>query len=169
MQFFCPQNLFAFLFNIWTGMKGSKYTAIGPILARLGPARHEMVPNGRGFFYFFIFYFCFLQKIYFRFGKLQKYTPAARLPGGQDLAARLPGGRGLSAKKKTIKNCRQVPGDWPPGSGAAGPHPYIRCWLPPTPSFALLKIQKKEKRRREGVRERQSGEALSNFQAGDFS
>ena len=46
MQFFCPQNLFAFLFNIWTGMKGSKYTAIGPILARLGPARHEMVPNG---------------------------------------------------------------------------------------------------------------------------
>ena len=77
VQFFCPQNLFAFLFNIWTGMKGSKYTAIGPILARLGPARHEMVPNGRGFFYFFIFYFCFLQKIYFRFGNLQKYTPAA--------------------------------------------------------------------------------------------
>jgi len=120
-------------------------------------------------FLFFYFLFPFFTKIYFRFGKLQKYTPAAPLPGGQDLAARQPGGRGLSTQKKTIKNYKQVPGDRPPGSGAAGPHPYIRCWLPLTPSFALLKIQKKEKRRREGVRERQSGEALSNFQAGDFS
>src|SRR6185312_12275607 len=42
----------------------------------------------RRFFYFFIFYFRFLQKIYFRFGNLQEYTPAALLPGGRDPTAR---------------------------------------------------------------------------------
>ena len=45
---------------------------------------------------FFIFVFT---KIYFRYGNLQKYTPAAQLPGGRDLAARQPGGRGFSEKK----------------------------------------------------------------------
>ena len=92
------------------------------------------------FFNFYIFNFCFLQKIYFRYENLQKYTPAAPLPGGRDLAAL----QGLIRKKKTTKNCRQVPGDRSPGSGAAGPigrpaagrpahHPYIRCWLPLPP------------------------------------
>jgi len=60
---------------------------------------------------FFIFLFSFFTKIYFRFRNLQKYTPAAPLPGGRAfmqkllrkylraglwrpaLAARLPGGR----------------------------------------------------------------------------
>ena len=52
------------------------------------------------FFLFLYFLFPFFTKIYFRFGNLQKYTPAARLPGGRDLAARLPGGRGLPVKKR---------------------------------------------------------------------
>ena len=54
-------------------------------------------------FLFFYFLFLFFIKIYFRFINLQKYTPAARLPGGRDLAARLPGGRGLPAKKDENK------------------------------------------------------------------
>ena len=45
-------------------------------------------------FLFLYFLFLFFTKIYFRYGNLQKYTPAAPLPGGRDLAARLPGGRG---------------------------------------------------------------------------
>ena len=116
------------------------------------------------FFIFFIFVF---KKIYFRFENLQKYTPAAPLPGSRDLAARQPGGRGLSAKKVDKKLRR---GPWrtgprqrggrpssPPGRGAAGPgrppagrlapQLYIRCWLPLTPSFVSLKIQKKRKER----------------------
>jgi len=70
------------------------------------------------FFYFYIFYFCFLQKYIF---DLEIYRNIPRLSGGRDLAARQPGGRGLSAKKKTTKNCSQVRGNRPPGSGAAGP------------------------------------------------
>ena len=62
---------------------------------------------------------------------------------------------------------------WPPGSGAAGPLPLYKVLAAPSPPFGLLKIQKKKKRegereRRGEVRERQSGEALSDFQAGDF-
>ena len=72
-----------------------------------------------------------------------------------------------------------------PGSGAAGPpgrpaagrpalaarllddrlsHPYIRVGWSPHPSFASLKFQKPRKER-EGERER--GEALPDFRAGD--
>ena len=75
-------------------------------------------------FLFFYFLFPFFTKIYFRFGNLQKYTPAAPLPGGRDLAARLGGGR-------------------PPPPLYKG----VGC---PSPSFALLKIHKKEKRGKEG-------------------
>ena len=57
--------------------------------------------------------------------------PAAGRPASQ--AARQPGGRPPR----------------PPGWGAAGPRPYIRVLAAPPPSFALLKIQKKEKRGRE--------------------
>ena len=141
----------------------------GPIVPELP---REFTSRG---FLFLYFLFLFFTKIYFRFENLQKYTPAAPLPGGRDLAARniprpprcraagiwLPGGRGLSAKKEE-KNCGQVLGNRPPGSrvaglpgrpawGAAGPPtPYIRVLAAPPPSFALLKIQKKEKRGREG-------------------
>ena len=116
-------------------------------------------------FLFLYFLFLFFIKIYFRFGILQKYTPAAQLPP--------PGSRAAGAYPQ--KNDKKLQtGPWGPiaSSRAAGPpHPFIRCWLPLTPSFVLLKIQKKRKEReggRGGVRERQSGEALSDFQAGDF-
>ena len=49
-------------------------------------------------FLFLYFLFSFFTKIYFRFGNLQKYTPAAQLPAGRDLAARQRGGRGFCAK-----------------------------------------------------------------------
>ena len=39
------------------------------------------------------------------------------MPGGRDPAA---GRQGLTCKKKTKTNCRQVPGNRPPGSWAAG-------------------------------------------------
>ena len=45
-----------------------------------------------------------------------------------------------------------------PAAGRPAPHPYIRCWLLLTPSFASLKIQKKIKEReggRGGVRQLQ--------------
>ena len=47
---------------------------------------------------FFIFHFRFFTKIYFYFRNLQKYTPAAQLPGGRHLVAPLSGGRDLSVK-----------------------------------------------------------------------
>ena len=122
-------------------------------------------------FLFLYFLFSFFTKIYFRVRNLHEYTPPAPLSGG----------RGLSAKKVDKKLRR---GPWRTGRPAAGrpalaarlrgdrpPKPYIRCWLPLTPSFASLKIQKKRKENEGGrgkVRERQSGEALSDFQAGDF-
>ena len=81
-----------------------------------GPVRRKH-PKVVRFFYFYIFLFPFFTKIYFRFGNLQKYTPAAPLPGGRDLTARQPGGRGLSAKKIDKKLCR---GPWRTGRPAAG-------------------------------------------------
>ena len=110
-------------------------------------------------FLFLYFLFLFFTKIYFRFGNLQKYTPAAPLPGGRDLAARLPGGRGLSAKKEENK---LRTGPWEPAAGRpasqaarrrrpAHPPLYkgVGC---PSPSFDLLKIQKKKER--EGGRDK---------------
>ena len=79
----------------------------------LGPRRRQ---TGQ-FFYFFYFLFLFFTKIYFRVRNLHKYTPAAPLPGGRDLAARQPGGRGLSAKKVDKKLRR---GPWRTGRPAAG-------------------------------------------------
>jgi len=60
------------------------------------------------FFYFYIFHFRFFSKIYFHFQNLQKYTPAAQLPGGRHLVAPLPGGRDLSIKI-FIKKLRSDP------------------------------------------------------------
>ena len=104
------------------------------------------------FFLFFYFLFLFFTKIYFRFGNLQKYTPAARLPGGRDLNA-----------KKEEEKLQTGPWGRSPGSGAAGPlaarqlggrlyHPYIRVGWSPHPSFASLQFQKQRKKR-EGGRE----------------
>ena len=55
-------------------------------------------PKRRGGKAVFLFLFSFFIKIYFRFGNLQKYIPAAPLSGGRDLAARQRGGRGISKK-----------------------------------------------------------------------
>ena len=136
-------------------------------------------PLNLRFFYFYIFYFRFLQKYIFVF---EIYMNIPRPPGCRAAGIGPPGSRAAGAylQKKSTKNCAKVPGGpaarqrsggpWPPACGATGPQPYIRCWLPLTPSFASLKIQKKRKEReggRGGVRERQSGETLSDFQAGD--
>ena len=79
---------------------------VGPVFSRW--TAHDSILGG--FFYFFYFLFLFFTKIYFRFGNLQEYTPAARQRGG----------RGIS-KKIRRENCAQVPGGRSPGSGAAGP------------------------------------------------
>ena len=155
---------------------------IGPSRSRFisscgqGCPAHVALNNIKRFFLFLYFLFLFFTKIYFRFGNLQKYTPAAPLPGG----------RGLSSKKKTTKNCAEVPGgpaarqrggqpSRPPGRGAAGPGRPPAGRPPPTlykvlaaphPLICLTKNPEKRKEKR-GVRERQSGEALPNFQAGD--
>ena len=107
-----------------------------------------------------VFLFLFFTKIYFRFGNLQEYTPAALLPGGRDLAARQRGGRGISEK---ISRRKLRAGPW--GRPAAGrpalatrlqgdriSRPYIRVGWSPHPSFASLKFQKPRKKR-EGGRE----------------
>jgi len=80
------------------------------------------------------------------------------------------GRQGLICKKND-KNCRQASGDRQPGSGAAGPPPLYKVLAAPHPLICLTKNPEKRKEReggRGGVRERQSGEALSDFQAGDF-
>jgi len=69
---------------------------------------------------FFYFLFSFFTKIYFRFGNLQEYIPAAPLPGGRDLAARQRGGRGISEKKFADKIVRRSLGASRPAAGAAG-------------------------------------------------
>ena len=115
----------------------------------LPPACVGKLPLGRmwagclhAVFLFLYFLFPFFIKIYFRYGNLQKYTPAAPLPGG----------RGLSAKKRGNKFADRSLGTGRPAAGRPGRPPpplYIRVLAGPPPSFALLKIQKKEKRGRE--------------------
>src|SRR6185312_7807633 len=106
---------------------------------------------------------------------ITKTKQGLSLPGGRHPAAPLSGGRGFSVKF-FIENLRLGP--WRTGTrqrggrplgrpGAKRPPPlhYIRVWLPPHPSFASLKIQKKRKEMRDG--ERRSGETLPDFQTGD--
>ena len=94
-----------------------------------------------------VFLFLFFTKIYFRFGNLHKYTPAARLPGG----------RGLSAKKE--EKLQTGPWGRSPGCGAAGPPPLYKVLAAPHHPFGLLKIQKKRKERVGGRERRGEGEA----------
>ena len=70
------------------------------------------------FLYFYILYFRFLQKIYFCFQNLQKYTPAAPLRGS----------RGFCAKffvkiftRRSLGAGRPAAGRPAPGGPAAGP------------------------------------------------
>ena len=90
-------------------------------------------------FLFLYFLFSFFTKIYFRFGNLQEYTPAAPLPGVRDLAAPLQGVRDLAARQRGGRGfcakpfaqiivrrslgpvARQRGGrPWPPGCRAVG-------------------------------------------------
>ena len=135
--------------------------------------RPALLPIHPAVFLFFYFLFLFFKKYIF---DLEIYRnipgrPAARRPG--------PGGPAAGAylKKSSQKIAPRSLEDRPPGSGAASPpgrpaagrralaarlqgdrspQPYIRCWLPLNPSFASLKIQKKEKKREGG---RGEGEA----------
>ena len=110
-------------------------------------------------FYFYILYFRFLQKYIFVF---EIYMNIPRPPRCQAAGTWPPGSRAAGAylQIKSTKNCAEVPGGpaawqrgggpWPPACRATGPQPYIKCWLPLTPSFASLKIQKKIKEREGG-------------------
>jgi len=69
-------------------------TASGPVQGRTA--------HRRGFFIFIFYIFVFYKNI-FSFSNLQKYTPAALLPGDRDLVAPLWGGRDFFAK-----NCIKI-------------------------------------------------------------
>ena len=77
-------------------------------------ARSSARATGSAVFLFLYFLFPFFTKIYFQFGNLQKYTPAAPLPGGRDLAA---GGRGLPAKKRRKQIADRSLGTGRPAAG----------------------------------------------------
>ena len=129
-------------------------------------ARGPQPPRQPAIFLFFLFFnFVFYKNIFLfsKFTGIYPGRPAAGRPGpGRPAAGRQRGGRPPR----------------PPGSGASGPGPpaagrpalppLYKGWLVPPP--LTLKFQKPRKKReggRGGVRERQSGEALSDFQAGD--
>ena len=134
------------------------------------------LPRG---FLFFYFLFSFFTKIYVRVRNLHEYTPAAPLPGGRGLSAKKIDKklrRGLwrtgrpAAGRPALQAARQRGGGpWPPACGATGPPTLYKVLAAPHPLICLTKNpEKKERERgRGGVRERQSGEALPDFQAGD--
>ena len=143
--------------------KEKKKKARGPH----GPLRSQRRQPHRAVFLFLYFLFPFFTKIYFRFENLQKYTPSAPLPAAGTWP---PGCRaaGTWTQKKEEEKLQtgpwgRSPGSgaavppWPPGSWAAGPQPYIRCWQPLTPIW-LTKNPEKKKRER-GRERRGEGEA----------
>ena len=112
----------------------------------------------REVFLFLYFLFLFFTKIYFRFQNLQEYTPAAPLPGGQDLVAPLRGGRGFSVKN-FAENLHRNP--WRTGRPAAGrpPPPALYKGLV-APQPLICPTKNPEKKKRGGGRERRGeGEA----------
>ena len=127
-----------------------------------GPVRPKQKSDLAGGFLFLYFLFLFFTKIYFRFEILQKYTPAAPLPGGRDLAARQPGGRGLSAKKDDKK---LQTGPWGPVARHwdGRPPTVYKVLAAPHPLICLTKNpEKKEKRVREGEAKRRSPTRFSS-------
>jgi len=123
--------------------------------------RNETKHSKAAVFLFLYFLFLFFTKNIFsiwKFTEIYPGRPATGRPGPGRPAA---GRQGLICKKKRKQNCSQVPGNRPPGSRAAGlpgrpaggrpaPPPLYKGVGCPSPSFALLKIQKKEKRGSEG-------------------
>ena len=65
----------------------------------MGRIELDVKEHDDGGFLISIFFISVFTKIYFRYGNLQKYIPAARLPGGRDPAA----GRQRIFRKKTQK------------------------------------------------------------------
>ena len=125
-------------------------------------------PIRERFFNFYIFYFRFLKNIFsiWKFTEIYPGRPAAGRPGPGRPAA---GRQGFFRKKNTKNNCRQVPGTGRPAVGRPASLPYVNIYKGvgcPSPPIWLTKNPEKKKREG-GVRERQSGEALSDFQAGD--
>ena len=117
-------------------------------------------------------FFRFLQKYIFDL-EIYKNIPRQGRPGPGRPAT---GRQELICKKKSTKNCAEVPGEpaarqrgggpWPPACGAtASPPTLYKMLAAPHPLICLTKNP--EKKKREGGRERQSGEALPDFQAGD--
>ena len=131
-------------------------------------------------FLYFLFPF-FLKKIYlfWKFTEIYPGRPAAGRPGPDRPAA---GRQGLIYKKTRQKIAPRSLENRPPGSGAAGPgRPPAGRPVPPTlykvlaaPHPLICLTKNPEKKKREGergrgrARERQSGEALPDFQAGDY-
>ena len=114
----------------------------------LGPACVDLAR--RGFFIFFYFYFCFLQKYIF---DLKIYRNIPRPPRCRAAAGR----QGLLCKKFCSNNCAQVPVGRSPGSGAAGPGrpalpPLYKGWLVPPALICITKILENKKKEREGER-----------------
>ena len=127
------------------------------------------------FLYFYILYFYFLQKYIF---ELEIYRNIPRPPGCRAAGTWPPGCRaaGANLQKKENKIAARSLGTGRPAAGRpasqaarlGGARPP--CWLL-LPLICLAKNSEKRKEReggRGGVRERQNGEALSDFQAGDF-
>ena len=149
-------SLFIYIFHHFVCQKSVACSkAIGS-----GSGSGSGAPRMRPVFLFFYFLLSFFAKIYFRFGNLQEYTPAAPLPGGRDLAARQWGGRGFCAKLFAQIIALRSLGAGRPAAGRPALPPLYKGWLVPHTSFASLKFQKPRK-------ERESGEALPDFRAGD--
>ena len=100
---------------------------------RRGRRRDVVGAMRRGFFIFIFFISIFYKNIFsiWKFIEIYPGHPAA-------------GRQGLICKRKRKKITDRSLGTGRPAAGRLAPHPYIRCWLPLTPSFALLKIQKKK-------------------------
>ena len=149
----------------WSPWRGFTFTpaesgSSSGVLARMGFGVRTTRRIRGGFLFLFFLFFVFYKNIFsiWKFTGIYPGRPAAGRPGPGSPAA---GRQGLIRKKKTTKNCRQVPGGRSPGSGAAGlaarllgdrlSHPYIRVGWSPHPSFASLKFQKPRKKREGGT------------------
>ena len=130
-----------------------------------------MAIYARGFFIFLFFIFRFLQKYIF---DLENYRSIPRPPSCRAAGTWPPGSRAAGAypQKKEKQKLQTDPWGLAARQRGGRPPPLYKVLAAPHPLICLTKNLKKSKEReggREGVRERQSGEALSSFQADDFS
>jgi len=107
---------FAFAYEVLT-LAGLAHWALKQVIS--GPGQMVSMVVSRGFFIFIFFISVFYKNIFsiWKFTEIYPGRTAAGRPGpGRPTAGR----QGLICKKKTKTNCRQVPGNRPPGSWAAG-------------------------------------------------